>query len=322
MVFVRGRLALVHRLCIANNLPDDERTVETVMFGAVTFAYQEIHSALRLYVDPLVWVFNTASRRRPEEPSTEMTITASYEPSVYAQRTSSVKDDWRARLPQEKEQFFRDSVRQTETSYNMLTVSLDEALALQQSGQSLRANEAVSVIPKLLEYTVRRLTVTLSAMEGHTRQHGTVPNVAPLNTENFQTTQSEELVRMRNSTAPAIQSRFLYKLSILSELIDNLSADFFRVASKIVAAEATAAPDKLWQALDEIHYDLNTCLRETIVMMKSFLMVLPQDEFEIFKESVITESINMASSHASKKERRGGPDLLTAEQIAFAEKNA
>ncbi len=314
MAFVRGRLTLVHRFCIANDLPNDEGTVETVMFGVATFAYHEIRSALRLYFEPLVWVFNTASRKKPEKPFSEIT----YRPKVYAQRTSSVKDDWRAWLPEDKDQFFRDSLRQMEVPYNMLSIALDGAFLLRQSGQNLQANQSISVVPRLFEYVARRLTVALKALEKHTRQHGTVPNVAPLDAENFQTSQSKTLAR----TWAATQSRFLYKLLILSELVDELNTDCFIVANKIIDAEATAAPDKLWQVMDGIHYDLNTCLRETIVMMKSFLMVLPQDEFEIFKESLITESINMASSHASKKERRVGPDLLTAEQIAFAEKTS
>jgi len=44
-----------------------------------------------------------------------------------------------------------------------------------------------------------------------------------------------------------------------------------------------------WQAVDAAHYDLNTCLRESIVLLKSFLMALPDDELEPFQATVCTQ---------------------------------
>jgi hypothetical protein len=39
-----------------------------------------------------------------------------------------------------------------------------------------------------------------------------------------------------------------------------------------------------WNTLEILHYDLNTCLRETIVVLKSFLLALPNEELEEFKQ--------------------------------------
>jgi len=44
-----------------------------------------------------------------------------------------------------------------------------------------------------------------------------------------------------------------------------------------------------WQAVDAAHYDLNTCLREAIVLLKSFLMALPNEELEAFRATVHTQ---------------------------------
>ena len=38
--------------------------------------------------------------------------------------------------------------------------------------------------------------------------------------------------------------------------------------------------------MDAAHYDLNTCLRETIVLLKSFLRALPEDQVGGFQKSV------------------------------------
>jgi hypothetical protein len=41
-------------------------------------------------------------------------------------------------------------------------------------------------------------------------------------------------------------------------------------------------PESHWEALDSLHYDLNTCLRETIVVLKSFLLGLSPEELDAF----------------------------------------
>src|SRR5216683_1505325 len=50
-------------------------------------------------------------------------------------RGKSVKDDWRAWLPEAKVLVFNRQVHQLEASYMMLSVSLDEAIKLRQRGQ-------------------------------------------------------------------------------------------------------------------------------------------------------------------------------------------
>ena len=71
-------------------------------------------------------------------------------------RGKCVKDDWRAWLPDEKAQVFHKEARQLESSYAMLSVSLDEAIELWQlghSGKSLQAVGVTSSLCKLLTQT-------------------------------------------------------------------------------------------------------------------------------------------------------------------------
>src|SRR6267378_3824450 len=58
-------------------------------------------------------------------------------------RGKSVKDDWRAWLPEAKAVVFNQQVHQLESSYVMLSVSLDEAIELRQMGQPGKSLQAV-----------------------------------------------------------------------------------------------------------------------------------------------------------------------------------
>ena len=74
-----------------------------------------------------------------------------------------------------------------------------------------------------------------------------------------------------------VRPRFLHKLRILSHAIEQLEREFFEAAGD-VAKGLTTRPGDSWQRLDNLHYDFNTCLRETEVVLKSFLRVLPDDQ--------------------------------------------
>ncbi|MGC1289649.1 MAG: hypothetical protein WA855_00080, partial [Candidatus Acidiferrales bacterium] len=40
--------------------------------------------------------------------------------------------------------------------------------------------------------------------------------------------------------------------------------------------------------LDELHYDVNTCLRETVVVLKSFILALPPKNLPLFEDDLST----------------------------------
>jgi len=75
------------------------------------------------------------------------------------------------------------------------------------------------------------------------------------------------------------RSRFISKLKILSNTIEHLDHEFDCAVKQIMEA---AQPGESWQLLDSLHYDLNTCLRETEIVLKSFLRALPADQLASF----------------------------------------
>jgi hypothetical protein len=206
-------------------------------------------------------------------------------------RGMSVKDDWRAWLPGKKDEVFRTYVRQLEVFYNMLSVSLDEALELRESGYLAKASQAVCVTPDLCSRFAHPLVALFWSLSEHAKHNGTVPNAAPLDPANFQSARGQRAARISGLLCRVLfsqRSQFLYKLSTLSEMVEDLNQDFCTAASEI-AGSASMASDAQWQVVDATHYDLNTCLREAIVLLKSFLMALPDDELEPFHATVCTQ---------------------------------
>ena len=206
-------------------------------------------------------------------------------------RGTTVKDDWRAWLSAEKDSAFRSHVRQLEISYNMLSVSLDEALALRLGGRFEKASLAVCVTPDLCSRFAHPLAALLWSLSEHAKHYGTVPNAAPLDPSNFQGARGQRAALLSSLFSRVLLSQraqFLYKISTLGEMVDDLNRDFCAAASDI-ASGASEDYDAEWQAVDAAHYDLNTCLRESIVLLKSFLMALPDDELGPFQSTVCTQ---------------------------------
>jgi len=203
-------------------------------------------------------------------------------------RGMSVKDDWRASLPAEKYRVFRSYEQHLETSYNMLSVSLDEALELRQGGRLLQASQVVCVTPELCERFANPLVALLWSLSEHAKHYGTVPNAAPLDPANFLGARGQRVALLSSLLCKVLLSQrqqFLYKISTLGEMVDDLSQDFRAAAGEIAASPAFAG-DVLWAAVDATHYDLNTCFREAVVLLKSFLLSLPESELGTFQATV------------------------------------
>jgi hypothetical protein len=206
-------------------------------------------------------------------------------------RGMTVKDDWRAWLPEDKDHVFRSHVRHLEVSYNMLSVSLDEALELRQAGRFSKASQALCVAPDLCNRFAHPLIALLWSLGEHAKHHGTVPNAAPLDPANFQCPHVQRSARLSSLLCRIVlteRTQFLYKIGTLGDMVVDLSHEFTAAAQEI-ALDSSRDCHQEWQAVDAAHYDLNTCLRETIVLLKSFLMALPADELGIFQATVCTQ---------------------------------
>src|SRR5216683_5814889 len=207
-------------------------------------------------------------------------------------RGKSVKDDWRAWLPEAKALVFNQQVHELESSYVMLSVSLDEAIELEQVGQPDKSQQAVGITSGLCRLLTQALGGLLRALSEHAKHYGTIPNAVPLDPANFQGQLGQRSARMSSLLNHVLLSQrlqFLHKLSTLEEMVEDLGKDF-RHAADDLAEGASLNPPKMWAEVDSGHYDLNTCLREAIVVFKSFLIALPEDQLGAFQNAVREQS--------------------------------
>lgn len=221
-------------------------------------------------------------------------------------RGRSVQQDWRTCLPVEKAQVFQEHERHLESLYNMFSVSLNEAIELRLAGFRTKALCAISMSSQLCERLTRPLAGTLRALHDHAKHYGTVPNAAPLDPENYQRLRGQRSARMSSLLDRVLFShrlQFLHKVSTLQEMVEDLDRDF-RNAADDLAGGLCADPERGWQEMDAGHYDLNTCLRETIVLLKSFLIVLPAGQVGDFEKTVYDQSHFPAEDMVASHRRR------------------
>jgi hypothetical protein len=212
-------------------------------------------------------------------------------------RLGSVSQDWRSPLSPQKSRTYVDTLRILETSYAMFSVNLDEALGLRRNGRFAKAHQAISVSPALCKRLADPLQTLLRAMHSHAKHFRVVPNLSPLDPDNFQQAKSRRAASFNGICSRIFlsqRSQFFHKISTLIELVENLGESFSG------AAEGLNDPDSLnlereWDMLDASHYDLNTCLRESIVLLKCFLLALPDEQLLEFDAALLGAPLPSAS---------------------------
>jgi hypothetical protein len=202
--------------------------------------------------------------------------------------SGSVSQDWRMPLSVEKSGIYIQTLNRLETSYSMFSVNLDEALGLRRSGQVLKANQVLCISPSLCQKFSALLVGLLRAMLTHSRHFGISPNMAPLNPENFQNAKCQRVARLNgilNKVLLTRKSQFLQKASALIDLVEDLGDNYVGAAGE-AGDEHSYHPDESWEALDPVHYDLNTSLREAVVLLKSFLHAIPVSQLLDFQSAL------------------------------------
>ena len=198
-------------------------------------------------------------------------------------RYDSVQQDWRAFLPQAKSALFYAHAEELENAYLMLSVALDGALGLRRRGQSGKAVQTAEVTPELCDRLVLRLSSVLHAMRQQARHFGVVPNLAPLEAGNFRTERAQRAARFSSLMSHVLfseRSQFIQKISALEQIVEELGDSFVEAVRSADPGDAANRSDS-WQALDACHFDLNTSLRETLVLLKSFVVVLPEEQLDL-----------------------------------------
>lgn len=206
----------------------------------------------------------------------------------YPSRGKSVKDDWRSILPKTKATVYDRQVRDLESSYVMWSVSLDQAIELRHIDQPGKSLETVGMTSGFCKLLSRMLVGLLRALSEHAKHYGTVPNAVPLDPENFQGQIGRRSARMNNLMNHILLSerqQFLHKVNTLEEIVEDLDKDYRQTADDLAVGVAKNAA-RMWHELDHHHYDLNTCLREAIVVFKSFLVALPVNQVGVFQNTI------------------------------------
>ena len=200
------------------------------------------------------------------------------------QRSRSVHEDWLAWIPAEMDQLFDVTRHEMESSNIILSVSLDDALALCKRGEYVTARDRVMVVKGLFDRLAVRLNGVVQAIKDHGFHFGTLPNVTPLVPSNFRGSLAQRIALKDSLLARVLfreRTRFFHKLDALGDIVDGLQ----RQAAAILAEISAVAPEvsaRDWQDLEVIGYDLNTCMGETTIILKSFFCALPPEELDLF----------------------------------------
>jgi len=205
-------------------------------------------------------------------------------------RTATVQDDWISWLPEEKDRLFDATLDELEVSYVILSVALNDAFALCQEGKLGQAREEAAMFVGLFDRLASSLRGVLRSLNEHGRHFGTKPNVVPLCADFFRSEQAQQLARA-NSLAFLLVlragTRFFRKLGAIEQTVAALRNEAQHIGGGITDGTTIALPNQ-WTRLEVLHYDLNTCLRETTIVLKSFLCVLPTNELTPFRKRLLS----------------------------------
>jgi hypothetical protein len=200
----------------------------------------------------------------------------------------SVSDDWIAALPRDKARVFDVVVQRWESSYAMMSVSLDDAISVRTRGELVCARQCVSVSADLLAQLAAELIGACRCLSHRGRHLNNIPRVHPLQTEFFRGETAQAAASWNDFLHHVLfaeRSRFFQKLRILSETMESLIREFDAAAEDVVAG-LSVRPGSSWDTLECLHYDFTTCLRESEVLLKSFLRALPAEQVSAFASEV------------------------------------
>jgi hypothetical protein len=243
-------------------------------------------------------------------------------------RTASVHQDWIAWLPEEKDRLFDATLNELDKSYGILSVTLNDAFSLCGQGKLAPAREQARMFGELFERVAGRLRGILRALYEHSRQFGTLPNTVPLRPRFFRSERAQQVARSNSLLAVVrfrARTRFFRKLAALEEIVAGLQREARETAREIAEGIAVSWR-KQWTHLEVLDYDLNTSLRETTIVLKSFFCVLPLEELPAFRQRVVSLSPKPSLSQNrrsgqifGKKEpaRRQGPAQAGPERSAL-----
>jgi len=206
------------------------------------------------------------------------------------QRSRTVHEDWFAWIPDEMDQLFDATRNEMETSNFILSISLDDALSLCKGGQFDSAKQRGIIIRGLFDRLAARVLHVIRTIRDHGSHFGTLPNVKPLSPSNFRGATAQRVSFMNNLLAKVLfgeRTRFFHKLDSLGEITEDLQKEAHAILGGI-SEGMSEFPERAWRLLEVLGYDLNTCMGETTVILKSFFCALPPEELEAFRTKLVS----------------------------------
>jgi hypothetical protein len=203
--------------------------------------------------------------------------------SVERQRPRSVQQDWVAWLPNETAQAFEQLQKDLAVSCILLGVVLNEALGSDASAATTTAELAV-LFSGLFDRMVLHLGTVLRAIEECRAANGTSPNALPLQPGCFRSPYARQIARtnrLRSAFSVRGRSAFGLKLSDIRRVIAVLQSQARQEANEIAGGRSRHARTH-WARLEVLQYDLNTCLQETTIVLKSFFCAVPGRKLPLF----------------------------------------
>ena len=207
------------------------------------------------------------------------------------QRSRTVREDWSAWLPAEMDELFGATRNELECANVILSVALDEAISFCEQEQFEVAKERAVVFTELFDRLALRIRDVIRTIEEHGSHFGTLPNVTALAPANFRGATAQRISSKDNFLARILfggRMRFFHKLNALKEIIEELQKEA-RAIVRDVSDGALIFPDRAWRELEVLGYDLNTCMSETTVILKSFFCALPGEELEAFRQKLVSQ---------------------------------
>jgi hypothetical protein len=175
----------------------------------------------------------------------------------------------------------------------MMSVTLDEAIDLRLKGSAVKAYETLQMARGVCLRFSQSMEIVLSNLHGHAKHFGLVPNAAPLDAANFRGTRGQRTARITgflNRVLLSHRSQFIHKVSTLRQMVAELNEEFSNAVDGLITG-LSARTKNHWECLDRCQFDLNTCLCETVVLLKSFMVVLPEDQLVSFESGLTLPSV-------------------------------
>jgi hypothetical protein len=185
----------------------------------------------------------------------------------------SVLRDWVGALPQQQMDTYKCVTQRWNSLYGMGSVALEGAYEMRRTSNIRAATEQASVAAQLLNRLADDLVHSIEIMHDEARHLAQVPAVEPIEPTDFRSPSvrwSISVSRLLHQVTFSERARFFNKLRTLDRTVEVLSEEFLS-SIETIAERNSQQIVALWRDFERLHDDLNTCLRESEVVLKCFL---------------------------------------------------